>query len=91
MNYSGLLVSSKRGELESTLADLKHIKDVEVFQIDENASRCIVIIEAIDTNAEVDKFKEISKLPTVMDVALVVHHFDDTAQIKPIENLEQLN
>lgn len=50
----------------------------------------IVVIEAEDVNSEVDIFKSISRLETVMDVSLIVHHFEDQAETHPIQDLDIL-
>lgn len=90
VNYSGLLITSKPGELDKTLDALKAFQNVEVHQIDRDTGRCIVVLEAEDTKSEVDAFSEISKIPSVMDVSLVVHHFEEEAFINPMVGTDPL-
>lgn len=48
------------------------------------------MLEAEDTKSEVDAFSEISKIPSVMDVSLVVHHFEEEAFINPMVGTDPL-
>ncbi|MCD8340322.1 MAG: chaperone NapD [Burkholderiales bacterium] len=90
MNYSGLLVTIKPGHLEETIGLLNNMANVEVHQVQKEASRCIVVAEAEDIQKETEIFKAISDTPNVVDVSLIVHHFEDSAELKPIKNLEKL-
>ncbi len=90
MNYSGLLVTVKPGHLEETIGLLNNMNNVEVHQVQEDASRCIVVAEAEDVQKETEIFKAISDTPYVLDVSLIVHHFEDSADLKPIKDLKKL-
>ncbi len=90
MNYSGLLVASTPGTLKETLDALAQMPAVEVHQVQEEADRCIVVVEADSVNSEVELFKKISAIPSVIDVSLVVHHFEEDAEIVPLTNLDKL-
>lgn len=91
MNYSALLVTSKPGKLSEMLSSLKKMQNVEVHHIDKVAGRCIVVLEAPGVGDEVEEFKKISTLESVMDCALVVHWFDDEAQVKPIQDPDKID
>ncbi|MBQ8828734.1 MAG: chaperone NapD [Burkholderiaceae bacterium] len=91
MNYSGLLVTSNPQELQATLKALKKMPNVEIYQVQEEASRCIIVMEGQSVADEVDGFKAISELPSVVDVSLIVHHFDEEAYIKPMTEMTPLN
>ncbi len=67
------------------------MENIEVHHVDEAAGRCIVVLEAPCVGDEVEGFKKISNLESVMDCALVVHRFDDEAQIKPIQDLDKID
>lgn len=90
MNYSGVLVSACPGCYDQMIAQLKGIKGVEVHQEDQEHNRCIIVIEAPDCGGEVELFKQVSSLPSVIDAALVVHHFEDSAEVNPIQDLGRL-
>lgn len=90
MNYSGVLVSACPDCFEKMLKDLESVEGVEVHQQDPEHNRCIVVIEAEDVSAEVARFKAVSELSSVIDAALIVHNFEDSAIIDPIQNLDSL-
>ncbi len=91
MNYSGLLVSCKPGKFSEMLQALGEMDNVEVHHEQEESGRCIVVLECSSVAAEVDEFKAISELSCVMDVALIVHHFDEEAHIKSMVGTDPLN
>ncbi len=90
MNYSGLLVSCKPGSLAEALNAVSTITGVEVHQKQEEANRFIVVVEAPSVIEETEIFKSISALNSVLDVSLLVHHFDESAEISPLNNFEKL-
>lgn len=65
--------------------------NVEIHQVQEKLSRCIIVMEGQSVADEVDGFKAISELPSVMDVSLIVHHFDEEAHVKPMTEMTPLN
>lgn len=86
MNYSGVLVSACPGRYDEMLRELDAIDGVEVHQKDPDLNRCIIVIEAPDVPAEMDLFKAVSNLPSVVDAALVVHNFEDDAVVQSPNN-----
>ena len=90
MNYSGLLVACKPGCFSQALEAVSAISGAEVHQKQEEASRFIVVVEAPSVTEETEIFKSISALDSVMDVSLLVHHFEESAEINPIDNFEKL-
>lgn len=80
MNYSALVVSAVPGRFEGMLEDISKVSDVEIHQKDAGSGRCIVVIEGRDVEDEMEKFKELSALDSVIDVSLVVHRFDEETQ-----------
>ncbi len=90
MNYSSLLVTSWPGQLQQSIETINAMDKVEVYQVHSEKSRCIAVIAADNVNQETDLFRAISDLPSVVDVSLIVHHFEDSAEIKPLEDLEIL-
>jgi nitrate reductase NapAB chaperone NapD len=91
MNYSGVVVTCQPGKLEQVIDSVNALENAEVHQIDEKKSRFIAVLSAPEVNDEVDSFKAIQDLEGVADVALVVHHFDDCAEIRPIQDTSFLN
>ena len=91
MNYSALLVSAAPGRFSEMLRALNALEGAEVHHTDEETGRCIVVIEAPDLEAEMEKFKAISELTPVINTALVAHQFEDSAVIRPIEDVSPLN
>ncbi len=90
MNYSSLLVTSWPGQLQQSIEAINAMDKVEVHQVHSEKSRCIAVIAADNVNQETDLFRAISDMPSVIDVSLIVHHFEDSAEIKPLEDLEIL-
>lgn len=91
MNYSGLLVACKPGCLTEAIEAVSTVPGVEIHQKQEEANRFIVVVEASSVQDEMQIFKSISALEPVIDVSLLVHHFDDSAEINPFTNFEKLS
>lgn len=77
MNYSSILIAFRPETMTETLDAVKALSGVEVFQVDEEHSRAIAVIEAETTGAEVAMFETIQRLAGVIDVSLVNHYFAD--------------
>ncbi len=77
MNYSSILIAFQPETMTATLEAVKTTPNVEVFQVDEEHSRAIAVIEGETTSDEVSTFDAIRHLEGVMDVSLINHYFAD--------------
>lgn len=77
MNISGLLVHCVPNQNLSCVMELDALPGVEVFHQDEATGRIVVIEEAASVIDEVELFKSIKALPSVLSVEMVYHYFED--------------
>ena len=68
MNYSSILIAFQPETMTATLEAVKATPNVEVFQVDEEHSRAIAVIEGETTSDEVSTFDAIR---------LINHYFAD--------------
>ena len=81
MNYSGIVVAFKPGELRAGIQALNALPGMEVYHVDERNSRAVVVQEAASVHDEVDGMKAIKELPHVAYAAMVYHYFAEDEQI----------
>jgi len=81
MNYSGILVQSRPENTLRCRDTLAALQGTEVFQIDTDTGRLIVVTEAASIQDEVQLLKQIKKIPDVILAELIYHYFaEDQAQ-----------
>lgn len=76
MYYSGLLITSRPGQLSALEEALRAFPNVEIHQRDEAAERLILVMEANSVDDETDEFRKLRSLPPVADLSLIVHRED---------------
>jgi nitrate reductase NapD len=86
MNLSGILVISTASEIDALIDALNVMPDVEVFYIDRDNSKLIVVQEAKFIRDEVDGLKKIKKLPGIVFAEMVYHYIAEDESLVP-ENI----
>ena len=71
MNISSLVVKVSPGSMDSVLAALSSSDLCDVHFHDQQKGTIVVTIEGRDVGEEMDKMKEIEKMPHVLGAALV--------------------
>jgi len=82
--------------IDEAVATVGALENVEVYHVDRQKARFVVVQEAESIDAEVDGLKRIKKLPQVLLAEMVYHYFAEDGQLMSdvpmeLDTLEALN
>lgn len=81
MNLSGILVVVSPEHLDKAVAAVGALEKVEVYHVDHQRARFVVVQEAESIDAEVEGLKRIKRLPHVLLAEMVYHYFAEDDQL----------
>lgn len=67
--------------IDEAVATIGALENVEVYHVDRQSGRFVVVQEAESIDAEVDGLKRIKKLPQVLLAEMVYHYFAEDDQL----------
>jgi periplasmic nitrate reductase NapD len=76
MNVSGVLVHAKPNSCEILKQQLEQSCGIEVHAIGEDGKMVVTVESEVDSSLS-EQVLDIYKLPDVLSVAMIYHHFDD--------------
>lgn len=77
MNYSGILVVSTAAKLDALVDTLAAMPDIDIYHLDREQCRFIVVQEAASVDEEIAGLKRIKKLSGVVLAEMVYHYFGE--------------
>lgn len=75
LNISGIVVHAHPDNIGKVSAMLEEIPGVEIHGASE-IGKLVVTVEKADDRESADTYEQISKLPGVLAVSMVYHHFE---------------
>lgn len=91
MNLSGILIISTPSEIDTLIAALDAMDDVEVHHVDRDDNKLIVVQEADSIHDEVEGLKKIKKLPGIVLAEMVYHYLAEGDSLTPEEIPDDLD
>ena len=80
MNYSSVVITLAAGAEAGVLETLSCLGGLEIHHVDSSSRRAVGVIEAAPTAPAAASFERIRRTPSVIDVSLVAHYFEDEAK-----------
>jgi nitrate reductase NapAB chaperone NapD len=81
MNLSGILIMVAPEHIDKARATVGALENVEVYHVDRQRGRFVVVQEAESIGAKVDGLRRIKKFPHVLLAEMVHHYFAQDDQL----------
>jgi len=86
MNLSGILIITTASQIDTLIDALNLMPNVDVYHIDRDQNKLIIVQEADSIHDEVDGSKKIKALPGIVLADMVYHYLADDKNTAP-ENI----